>query len=88
MGNVKFKFSMAGFEEIRRRPSTVQYLQGLVDHVAELAGEGFESRVDQAPGSAKTDGRATGRVIAVSPKARAQNAKRNILVNLIDELGP
>ena len=87
MARTKFKWSMEGFEEIRRRDTTVQYLQGLVDHVAEIAGEGFESRVDQAPGS-KTLGRATGRVIAVSPVARARNAKRNILVNLIDELGP
>jgi hypothetical protein len=87
MGKTKFKFSMKGFEELRRRESTVAYLQGLVDRVAGMAGEGYASRVDQAPGG-KTLGRATGRVIAVHPKARASNAKHNTLVNLIDELGP
>lgn len=85
--SVKFKWNMEGFEAIRRSPEAVAYLRERVDRVAEAAGEGYAGRVDQAPGK-KTLGRATGRVIAVSPKARAQNAKRNILVRLVDQLGP
>lgn len=87
MAKARFKWNMEGFEAIRRSPEAVAYLRARVDRVAATAGDGFEARVDQAPGR-KTLGRATARVIAVSPKARAQNAKRNILVRLIDQLGP
>ena len=83
---VKFKWNMAGFEEIRRRPAAVDLLQSKVESAASAAGPGYVGSVVQGVGRG-TLGRAIGTVYTDTFKARRDNAKNNTLVRVFDRLG-
>ena len=86
MGNVKFKWNPAGFEEIRRSPAAVSLLQSRVDAAAAAAGPGYVGSVVQGVGRG-TLGRAIGTVYTGDFKAILDNAKNNTLVKVLDRLG-
>ncbi|MDQ5863061.1 MAG: hypothetical protein M3536_12445 [Actinomycetota bacterium] len=86
MARPKFKFRMAGFEEIRRGPEAVALLSRIVNDTASAAGDGYVGRVDQAPGK-KTLGRAVGRVVTGNIEAMLDNRRNNTLVRTFDRLG-
>lgn len=86
MGNVKFKWNPAGFEELRRSPAAVSLLQGKVDAAAAAAGPGYVGSVVQGVGRG-TLGRAIGTVYTDDFKAILDNARRNTLMRVFDRLG-
>ena len=82
----KIKFRLKGFEEIRRSPRAVSYLQSRVDAAAAAAGDGYVGSVVQGQGRG-TLGRAIGTVYTETPEAIRDNAKHNTLLEVFDRLG-
>lgn len=67
MARNNFKWSKAGFRELRRNPKVVADLARRAEKVAEAAGPGFEAR--QSPGV----NRARFVVVPTTPEARTAN---------------
>lgn len=86
MAKTKFKWKPAGFEEIRRSPEAVRLIEGKVDAAASSAGRGYVGSVVQGVGRG-TLGRAIGTVFTDDFDAIRDNARRNTLMRVFDQLG-
>ena len=86
MGKTRFKFSVKGFEQVRRSPAAAKLLESKVDAAAAAAGDGYVGSVVQGVGRG-TLGRAIGTVFTDDFKAVRDNAKHNTLVRVFDRLG-
>lgn len=84
--SVKFKFSAAGFEQIRRSPEAVALLRSKVEGAAAAAGDGYTGSVVQGVGRG-TRGRAIGTVYTDTFEAILDNARQNTLMRVFDRLG-
>lgn len=89
---VKFKWNVAGFEEVRRSPEAVALLQSRVDGAAAAAeagarpGASYVGSVVQGVGRG-TLGRAIGTVYTDNFEAILDNARSNTLIRVFDRLG-
>lgn len=92
MGKAKFKWRLAGFEEIRRSPQAVEILESAVQSAADAANAGarpgaeYVGSVKQGVGRG-TLGRAIGTVYTDNFEAILDNARKNTLVRVFDRLG-
>lgn len=76
MSKVRFEWNRKAFEQIRRDPKVLAFLDELAQEKAEAAGEGYESSSMQG----KT--RARSSVITATGKAMRDNAKNDTLLRV------
>lgn len=78
MAKVKIKWNLPAFAEIRTLPAAMDLVYESADRIAYACGDGFVAEATETPT------RARAAVIAVSPKARRQDAKRNVILSNVE----
>ena len=85
MAKTKFKWNLAGFEELRRNAAAVDRIQEEIDRILDTIGDGhgdYHGDVDQGVGRG-TLGRAIGHVWTADFKAILDNSRNHTLLRAL-----
>lgn len=84
MSNIRIKWNIKGFKEIRTTPELQALVKKKVNEIAEKANSNLSEPGYEASTYANSN-RARGSVAAVSYKAREDNARNNTLLRALNE---